>query len=211
MGEQPNDSSAAAAIKWYSQNSVDEFLAAASEERGRLEAVIADATARAERARAALGVHRLMATMLLDTHRQLTERRREAELEAAQIIIDSERDAHRLLEAARAEHPFSPRPVRAEVPGDTVIDLTSKSDQSVPAPVIPTPAAPVVPTRAAPVVPPDAPPLVPPAAPPLATAAPPLATEAPTNGDGRVEDDDTFFAELRAAVGSPDEFGPRPQ
>ena len=110
MGEQPDDSTAPAAIKWYSQDSVDEFLAAAAEERERLEAVIADATARAERARAALGVHRLMATMLLDTHRQLTERRREAELAAAQIIIESEREANRLLEAARADHPVSPRP-----------------------------------------------------------------------------------------------------
>jgi hypothetical protein len=72
--------------KWYSRTAVDEFHAAAAAERARLESVIADAGARLARAKAAVGLDRTMAEMLLDGQRQIEEIRRAAEVEAAAIL-----------------------------------------------------------------------------------------------------------------------------
>jgi hypothetical protein len=81
-----------APIAGYSRSEVDDFLTAAAQERTRLEAAIADATTRASRARAALGMHRVMVAMLLETQRELSELRNDAERQAEEIITAAERD-----------------------------------------------------------------------------------------------------------------------
>jgi len=75
---------------------VEEFLAAAGAERVRLEAEIADANGRSARARAAVGSHRVMVAMLLEAQQELGEMRREAEVEAEQILADAERRAQEI-------------------------------------------------------------------------------------------------------------------
>lgn len=182
----------AATGQWYARSAVDEFLDAAAQERTRLEAVIADANRRADQARAAMGLHHMMAAMLLETHRTLTERRHAAEAEAAQIILASEREAQALVDQAQAERPSSPS---AEV-----IDLTG---------TVPTPGAPAAPPASAqengqengktPATPDP-------------VGAPDLATLAPRphgNGDDSAEAD-AFFAYLRGSATDAEPLGPKP-
>jgi regulator of protease activity HflC (stomatin/prohibitin superfamily) len=84
----------------YERAAVDDFLAAAATERARLEATIADANGRAARARAAIGMHRVMVAMLLETQGELTLRRREAEQQAAEIIAAAEAQAQEIERSA---------------------------------------------------------------------------------------------------------------
>ena len=188
MDEARDAAGGPAAIQWYARSSVDEFLEHAAQERSRLEAVIADATERADQARAAMGLHRLMASMLLETHRQLTERRREAEVQAAQIILQSEREAHALLEAAQARHAGPPTAAPSPAQGtDWVIDLTAPTGPAAMAP----PSTDQVPPMPA-----------------STTDASPIAAKQHGNGDAPPEDADAFFAYLRAGATSSEPLGP---
>jgi hypothetical protein len=90
-----------AAIQGYSRVEVDQFLAAAAVERSRLENEIADAEQRIARARSAIGMHRVMVAMLLETQRELTELRHHADREAEQILRDAEREAAEIARARR--------------------------------------------------------------------------------------------------------------
>ncbi len=55
----------------YSRDAVDDFLAAAEAERVRLRGIVTDAEARSRRARAAVGMQRVMVSMLLETQREV--------------------------------------------------------------------------------------------------------------------------------------------
>jgi DivIVA protein len=90
-------------VRGYSRAEVDDFLAAAARERARLEAEIADANRRIRDARTAIGMHRVMVSMVLDAQRELSEMRRAAELEAERILSAAETDAQRMLAEARNE------------------------------------------------------------------------------------------------------------
>jgi hypothetical protein len=85
------------AVQGYSRAEVDEFLAAAAVERARLEAEIIDARSRVGRARSAIGMHRVMVAMLLETQRDLTDLRAQADAEADAILAQAERDAALIL------------------------------------------------------------------------------------------------------------------
>jgi cell division septum initiation protein DivIVA len=85
-------SESSTAIQGYSRAEVDEFLSAAASERQRLEREIADARGRIARARAALGMHRVMVAMMLETQRELGELRQNAERSAAAIVAAAERE-----------------------------------------------------------------------------------------------------------------------
>jgi hypothetical protein len=103
--DSPTDASIADPGSGYSRAAVDDFLAAAAVERGRLEALIEEAEDREQQARAAidshLGLHKVMIETLLETQRELGERRREAEVTAAGIIEAAEREARALMAANR--------------------------------------------------------------------------------------------------------------
>jgi cell division septum initiation protein DivIVA len=88
-------------IHGYSRSEVDEFLAAAALERARLEATIADANARSNRARAALGMHRVMVAMLLEAQREMSQLRSDAEREADRIIAEADEQARAMSGFAR--------------------------------------------------------------------------------------------------------------
>jgi hypothetical protein len=92
MEAEPMQPVTATPIHGYSRAEVDDFLQAAAAERARLEATIADANGRASRARSALGTHRVMVAMLLETQRELGQLRTDAEQEAEAIIAAAERD-----------------------------------------------------------------------------------------------------------------------
>lgn len=89
-------------VHGYPRAEVEDFLAAASVERVRLEAEIADADSRTARARSAVGSHRVMVAMLLEAQQELTEIRRAAELEAERILADAERRAQEIEDRAPA-------------------------------------------------------------------------------------------------------------
>ena len=80
-------------VRGYQRAAVEEFLAAANAEKARLEALIADANERAAVARTAVGMHHIMVAMLVETQEELTRRRREADLQAAEIIAAAEAQA----------------------------------------------------------------------------------------------------------------------
>jgi hypothetical protein len=125
-----NDASGAA-IHGYSRAEVDDFLEAAAVERARLEVEIADARARAGRARSAIGMHRVMVSMLLETQRELTELRLDAEARAEQIVAEAEREANEMLAASGAsgwthDEPFTLDP---QAPITSMIDLVGVAEQ----------------------------------------------------------------------------------
>jgi hypothetical protein len=114
-------------IHGYPRADVDEFLRSAAAERIRLEAEIADANARIAHARSAVGTHRVMVAMLLETQRQLSEMRRDAEVQAERIIAEAE------IEAQAIERgPGSPNGGSASTPGfaEPTIDLTRSAPSS---------------------------------------------------------------------------------
>jgi hypothetical protein len=105
-------------IRGYSRAEVDEFLRAASEERDRLAAEIADSSERISRARAANGLHRVMVAMLLEAQRELTEIRTSADAEATRILADAEREATMILagdDVAPSATPASALPTGAMI------------------------------------------------------------------------------------------------
>jgi ABC-type transporter Mla subunit MlaD len=105
-------------IHGYPRADVDEFLRAAAAERVRLEAEIADANARIAHARSAVGTHRVMVAMLLEAQRQLSELRRDAEIQAERIIAEAEIEAQAIERGVRGS--AASRPTFAE----PSIDLT---------------------------------------------------------------------------------------
>lgn len=118
-------------IHGYSRADVDDFLAAVAQERARLEAEIADANRRTSQARNAIGMHRVMTAMVLEAHRELSELRRAATLEAEQIVAQADIDAQRLLQEARVAAigadapPSTPLDVFAAPSNVEMIDLTA--------------------------------------------------------------------------------------
>jgi hypothetical protein len=117
----PSESSTA--IQGYSRAEVDEFLSAATSERERLEREIADARGRIARARAALGMHRVMVAMMLETQRELGELRQNAERRAAEIVAAAERERSQIGASTAPLASPEPAPIR-------MIDLDAV-DQSV--------------------------------------------------------------------------------
>ena len=73
-----------AMVQGYPRAAIDDFLAAAARERRRLRDELAAASARVERANLALGMHRTMIAMLIDTGRDLQDLRHRTEVMAAQ-------------------------------------------------------------------------------------------------------------------------------
>jgi len=87
----------------YARQAVDDFLVAATAERERLRQTIVDAKARADRARAAVGIHRVMVSMLLETQLDLAAQRDAADVEAQNIVTRAEEEARAIVQAAREE------------------------------------------------------------------------------------------------------------
>jgi hypothetical protein len=79
--------------QWYSRAAVDAFLAAADDERRRLEATIADAQARLARAASAVGLQQTVVEMMLDAQREVADIRRSAEIASAGILVPTVRDS----------------------------------------------------------------------------------------------------------------------
>jgi hypothetical protein len=135
----------AGSLTAYPRTAVEDFLAAAAGERRRLEGALADADTRIRRARAAVGMHRVMASMLLQLQVELTERRATAEAEAEKILERAEREARELVldaqrrrgaqPAAAIDDPQSSwvRGARSGVNGaDREIDLTEVEEDGHP-------------------------------------------------------------------------------
>ena len=89
-------------IRWYSRAALDGFLDSATQERARLETVIADANARLARANSAVGLHQTMLEMLLESQREIRAIRQNAEAEAAEIIARGDAEAEAALRVAPA-------------------------------------------------------------------------------------------------------------
>lgn len=115
----------------YPRDAVDEFLAAADAERARLEAVIREASGRAERARAPIGAQRLMMSMLLDTQRELSELRDSAATRAEKIIAEAEAQAREIV--MLADPVPTPRPgfTTGPRPGGTGAASSSSTDRPI--------------------------------------------------------------------------------
>jgi hypothetical protein len=101
---------AAEAVLGYSQSTVDEFLAAAAEERTRLVAALSEAKARQAETRSAIGMHRVMLSMLLEAQEELQTRRREAEAAADEVLRRADREAETILAAAQPAPVSQPEP-----------------------------------------------------------------------------------------------------
>ncbi|HEY3670850.1 MAG TPA: DivIVA domain-containing protein [Acidimicrobiia bacterium] len=104
-------------ITGYPRVEVDEFLAAAAEEKSRLEAVISDAETRVSRARSAVGAHQVMVQMLLESQQELSRIRRDAEAEAEAIVARAELDAQAILSGQPTPVPVTAPPVAIATPG----------------------------------------------------------------------------------------------
>jgi hypothetical protein len=87
----------------YARTAVDDFHAAAASEKDQLRRVIADAEARERRARASIGMHRVMVSMLLEAQREIADERGRAELEAADIVAAADAEAMAIVHSARDE------------------------------------------------------------------------------------------------------------
>src|SRR5262245_50360015 len=98
----------------YARDSVDDFLAAAAAEKEQLRRAIGDAEARERRARASIGMHRVMVSMLLEAQREIADERERAELEAADIVAAADAEAVVIVQsaldevAARGGRPVTP-------------------------------------------------------------------------------------------------------
>lgn len=90
-----------APITWYSRRALDQYLAEAATERARLQASIDDANGRRARASAAVGLHQTMLEMLLESQREIADIRRAAEIEAARVMAEGDREADALFGAHR--------------------------------------------------------------------------------------------------------------
>jgi hypothetical protein len=84
----------------YTQEAVDDFLLAVARERESLQEIIKEARVREARAQGIIGMHELMVAMMLETHRELGARRRDAEARASEIVRQGEREAEEILRAA---------------------------------------------------------------------------------------------------------------
>jgi hypothetical protein len=116
------DTGAQALTLGYDRAAVDAFLAAAAEERQKLETEIEQSNMRLARARTALGTHRVMVAMLLETQRELSVIRRDAERQAAEIIAAAERE----MRAAPGDRLDAP----SAGPATDAIDLRSDPEPS---------------------------------------------------------------------------------
>jgi hypothetical protein len=88
----------------YSRTELDAFLLSVEDERARLEAAIAEDEVRTRAARAALGTHRVMVSMLLQAQREIDEIRARAEAEAAVVLLASSSPSAPVLDITRLEH-----------------------------------------------------------------------------------------------------------
>lgn len=168
----------------YAREAIDDFLAAAESERVQLQAQIADAEARTRRARAAVGMHRVMVGMLLETQQELGALRVRAEVDAAEILGQAEEEAQQILRRARED-------------AGVAVDTDSAS------PVVPSePSAPDAFARTLDLASyerDDAPPLA--ATSSFASLSPAMTSDS--------RDDDHFFAYLRGALADEAPLGPR--
>ena len=114
-------------IQGYSRADVDQFLAAAAEERIRLEATIDDLQSRISRARSAIGMHRVMVAMLLETQRELTDIRDSAAAEAEQIVREAEAEAVALRASAPVPRASASSRPSSAITYDDGIDLTGEA------------------------------------------------------------------------------------
>lgn len=109
-------------MQGYSRAEVDEFLAAASAERVRLESEIDDLQGRISRARSAIGMHRVMVAMLIDAQRELTDIREAAAAEAERIVRQAEGEVAAIPPAPVAPHDA---PLSTTIARDESIDLVT--------------------------------------------------------------------------------------
>ena len=101
------DRPGASGFHGYSRAELDEYLSSVGQERMRLEAVIAEDEERTRAARAALGTHRVMVSMLLQAQREIDDIRARAEAEAAVIMASSSAPRAQVLDITRIEQAVS--------------------------------------------------------------------------------------------------------
>jgi hypothetical protein len=113
------DRSGATGYHGYSRAELDDYLSSVAQERARLEATITEHEERTRAARAALGTHRVMVAMILQSQREIDEIRARAEAEAAVIMASSSTPPARVLDITRLEQvepPVAPRPAAPPSP-----------------------------------------------------------------------------------------------
>jgi cell division septum initiation protein DivIVA len=123
-------------IQGYSRADVDQFLTAAAEERLRLETEVEELEGRISRARSAIGMHRVMVALLLETQRELTEIRDSASAEAERIVREAEREVATMRCAPTAdsidlvaESPASRLPVAPVADGGVAEQGAAQGDE----------------------------------------------------------------------------------
>ncbi len=193
-------------VHGYAREAVDDFCAAARAERARLEVTISDAESRARRARAAVGMHHVMVSMLLDTQRELAELRISAEAEAAEIIGIAEEEAQEIVRAANDEtHIVAVQPV------DHLETPATGPSHSAPADLDQEPRYPVVEQSESPLdltaVEREEQRLAHPSSPAPSALYPPIAPA--FDSFGNTQADEQFFAYLRGALADERPLGPR--
>jgi hypothetical protein len=105
---------------------VDEFIRASEAEKQRLAAAIADDEDRSRRARAAIGMHNMMVSMLIETQRELEELRRDAERSAAEIISAASDPGQVVPGSFDMSPPLRPQ-MAVRPPGSYNIDLVAEA------------------------------------------------------------------------------------
>jgi len=88
------------AVQGYARAAVEDFLEAADRERAQLRRSIDGASDRIARANKALGMHRVMLTMLIDTGREIADVRAAADSRAAEIVLAAQAPAQASTPAA---------------------------------------------------------------------------------------------------------------
>jgi len=106
------------ALRGYERAAVEEFFERAGAKRTRLEAVIAEASARRERALAARVRNEAIAQ---DARREIEEIRADAEARATQILAEATHEGQLVV---RAAHEYAEAAVRSS----TVIDLRESAN-----------------------------------------------------------------------------------
>ena len=86
-------------VRGYVKEAVEGFLGDVEVERVRLRQSIEDARRRESRARSVLDMHRVMVSMVLAAHRELSSRRRAAEAAADELLRRADLEAEAMLRA----------------------------------------------------------------------------------------------------------------
>jgi hypothetical protein len=118
----------ASSVLAYDPAAVDAFLASATGERNRLEAVISEARGRSARARAALAAHDELVAIVVEARKVLMTQRAEAEDYAQRVLAAAEDEAASIVADATAERSSTEESILDLRPGNPIdgVDLTDQ-------------------------------------------------------------------------------------